>query len=240
MPESLNSATVTRKNQLHQPQPWVWLIELDVTVSGGTLTGFRVCSGNANLTVGGLLYYAYPISVGVERRDVNGQLPQIEMTIGNATRDIIAHIEAGNVLDRSVKIKAVFADDLANVVDFGRASIMSARVAQATATLSLGSYLMRDANIPARFWLRGRCQFIYAGTQCAFNRSAAVPWSATAAGIAFISSHAGFNAATCDLTLSGSNGCTVHGQCESAMGLYASHPLRFGGSPTIPRGPARV
>ncbi len=237
MPESLNSATVTRKNQLHQPQPWIWLVELDVTTSGGALTGLRVCSGNADVTVSGLLYRAYPIALGVERRDVNGQLPQLELTVGNATRDIIAVLEAGNVLDRAMKIKAIFSDDTANVVDFGRFSVISARVSNATATLELGAYLTRDATIPARHWMRGRCPYLYAGQECAFNRSAALAWSGLAA---FNAAHSGFSASTCDLTLDGSNGCTVHGQLESSMGLYSAHPRRYGGTPSIPRGPARV
>lgn len=237
MPQSLNSTTVAHKNELHQPQPWIWLYELDVTTTGGTLTGFRVCSGNADVTVGGVLYRAYPVAIGIERRDINGQLPQVELTIGNVTRDIVAYLEAGNVLDRTMRMKAVYADDLTSVVEVGRMSIISARVAQTTAVLELGSYLTRDANIPARHWMRGRCPYLYAGQECAFNRTAALAWSGLAA---FNAAHAGFSASTCDLTLDGTNGCTVHGALEASMGLYPAHPKRYGGTPSIPRGPARV
>lgn len=233
MPETLGASVVTTKNLLHSTSAWIWLFELDL---GGT-TGFRLCAHDQNVTVGSLLYIAFPMQMHIERRSASGELPNFEITIGNAGREIITYLEAGQVLDRTLRMKAVYSNDLATVIDFGRASVLSCVVGTNTATLRVGSYLISQHEIPARVWMRGRCPYLYAGAECAFAKTAALAWSGYAA---FVASHSGFNASSCDLTLDGANGCRVHGVMELAAGLPHHHPLRYGGNPSIPRGPAHV
>lgn len=233
MPETLGTSVVATKNLLHSTSAWVWLFELDM----GSSTGFRLCAHDQNITVGGLVYVAFPMTMTAERRDIDGQLPQFEITISNVGREIVTYLEAGQVLDRTLRIKAVYSTDTATVVDFGRVTVLRAVVGTTSATLTVGSYILTEAPIPARYWMRGRCSFIYGGPECAFNKALAQSHAALAT---FTAANSGFDAASCDLTLAGSNGCRKHGEWEAYIGQFKNHPLRFGGNPGIPRGSARV
>lgn len=233
MPETLGASIIATKNLLHSTSAYVWLFELDLD----GVNGFRICAHDQNVTVGGLVYVAFPMTMTTDRRDIDGQLSSFEITISNVGRELVSYLEAGQVLDRTVRMKAVYSGDTATVLDFGRVSVLRVVCGTMSATLSVGSYILTDAKIPSRYWMRGRCPYRYAGSECAFNKTTAAAWSGLAA---FKATYTSFDESTCDLTLDGGNGCKKHGLLEAAMGAPAHHPLRYGGNPGIPRGSARV
>lgn len=227
MPETLTTSYVTAKNTMHSTAPWVWLFSVDLD---GT-NGMNVCAYDRSLTVGGVVYSPFPIGVAGLTRDAEGNLPRPIVVVSNVSREIAGYLEAGSVLDRNVTLSQVLSTDLTTSIPWGTFTVTHATLALAVATFTLGVYALLDAPLPARRFARGRCDYVYGASECLYNTALANLIAAT---------RPNFDGTTCDLSLEGGNGCRAHGENEAANGSAVFHPLRFGGHPSIPRGPAGV
>lgn len=228
MPESISTILNAKKNTLHLSDPWAWLVELD---SDGT-NGFFVTSHDASLSFGGKLYVPFPLEVGTLSRDSEGNLPDLEVKVGNAGREIGARVDAGQIIDRVLHLRLVNSADLTTSVDWGEWTVQSISLVLPHAVLVCGPYNLFEAPLPAVRQFRSRCAYVdYGGLECQYDKT--LP-----NGIA--GSYPSFDPATCDFGLETPNGCRVHGHNEAANLRPRLHPGRFGGLPGIPKGPARV
>jgi phage-related protein len=179
--------------------------------------------------VGGATYYPYPINVGIQTRDSSGTLPEVEVTVSNVDAQIAGRLEAGDIIDRRCRIRAVYSTDLGNPFMAANYEVLGATLNLSVATFRLGVFGLLDTVFPAVRFFRGRCPYVYGGPECAYDTS-----------LPNLSGAPGFDRTTCDHTFEGANGCRAHGANEVACGVPELHPLRYGGYPSIPRGPARV
>lgn len=227
MPETINSVLVTEKNKVHNTAPWIWLFE--IAIDGTEVV--RVAGYHSNIAYGGQTYTAFPIQIGVQSRDARGVLNEIEIIISNLSREIAGYLESGKIIDQKVKVRCVHSANLAQKIHEGIYSVLSATLTLSVAIFLIGPYNLMKATFPAQRYNRTRCRWDYGGAGCGYTIS--LPNNIAGTNPLFVP-------ATCDLGLETSNGCRVHGLNEVANGLPKKHPLRFGGFPGIPKGPARV
>lgn len=226
MPDTLASALVTAKNTLHQLNPWAWLVEAD---ADGT-NGFYLVGYDASISYGGKLYEPAPIIVGVIEQSGEGDLPRIEITVGNAGREASTRLDNGELIDRSCLLRLVNTSNLTVHQDWGEWRIIEAQVRLQSVVFSLGPYDLIDSPYPAVRQHRSRCSKVYGGLECQYDLTLPNNIAGT---------QPNFDPTKCDLGLDTDNGCIAHGDNEIANGRPRKHPGRFGGFPGIPKGPAR-
>ena len=226
MPEIINSALVDKKNQMHNFAPFVWLFELDLD---GT-NAMRICGYDASLSWGGHVWSPFPIKIGILPRDAEANLPIIDATISNISREIGSYLDADGVVDRIWTLRLVNTEHLTVAIPWGEWTVQDAQLQLPHAVIRLGQYALIDAPLPARVQNRSRCDNIYGADECGYPLAIANFIAGT---------NPLFDPTKCDLTLDGSNGCIVHGLNEQAAGKPKLHPKRWGAHPGIPKGPAR-
>lgn len=228
MPDTFTAAYVTAKNTLHPTSPWAWLLDADID---GT-NGFFCTSHDASLSYGGKLYVPFPIQVGVLPRDAEGNMPIVQITVANATREIGVRLEAGGIIDRALHLRLVNVSDLTSCQDWGEWTVTNVpTLSLQGAVLEVGPYDLFEAPLPARRQQR-RCDYVdYGGLECGYDLT--LPNLISVA-------HPLFDPTNCDLGFETSNGCKMHGLNEVANARPKKHPGRFGGEPGITKGPARV
>lgn len=228
MPETLTSGIRDEKNKLHNTKPWVWLLELQNVDDSEAV---RIAGYDRNFTYEGDVYYAFPMQIGIQRRDGKGELADIEIQVSSIGGFVVSRLEDDGLLDQQVIIRLVHEDHPTEKVHEGTYIVKEATVNASTAVFVCGHYDLFAASLPAQRYNRTRCRHIYGGAGCAYD---------TTLPNAIAVSNPDFDPTTCDLTRDGTNGCRVHGENETANGKTPLHPQLFGGFPGIPKGPARV
>ena len=230
MAETISSAIVTEKNKIHNTSPWVWLVEADVD---GT-NAIRIAGYDAQVVYGGNIYYPYPIQIGAQDKNKEGTLHDLELTVANYEQVVAVYLEAGHLLGRKCTIRLLTEADLTTQVHESSYFIKTVTTTLGSAQFVLGAYSLMAAQIPAVRFNRTRCRWVYGGPGCEYDTTMANEISGT---------NPDFDITACDLELgseTSGNGCRAHGANEAANGQPKKHPLRFGGFPGIPKGPARV
>lgn len=209
---AIDSDLVGEKNKLHQPSPWIWLLEVSVSDTESA----RIANYQQNVTWNGDTYYSFPFSIGEIQQSAEGQLPTLNISVANVSREVQEILDANDGLARQkVWLRLVHADHLANAdaVLEDRFTILQATANVNAVTFQLGRVDLFDLEVPRRRYSRDYCQHVYKGTVCGYQGD--LP--------------------SCDHTLDGANGCERHGVDEFNRGLEKKHPRRFGGAPAIPR-----
>lgn len=229
MPETIGSALVGEKNTLHSTAPWIWLFEIQTDSSNA----IRIAGYDEAVTFDSETYSPYPVQVGSQVRDKEGILQEIEVTASNAQAFLSAYLESGDILDKQCRLRLVNSDALTDVIADATFNIREATATIQGVSFRLAMYSIMESPLPAQLFNRTRCRWaaFYGGRGCNYNTSLPNAISGT---------NPDFDPTTCDFSLTGPNGCEVHGLNEAANGVPVLHPSLFGGFPDIPKGPARV
>lgn len=212
---------------LESGEPWKLLYEVEVPTDPPTRLRFVKGSPQATTeTFRGNAYYPFPVTHASERVDTEGNLQETTLTVANVSREIVTLLEEhGGLVGQPVRIILIHNTEL--VAGNGQPSLETDyRIASTTynedaVTSRLANHNAYRTNFPALRLMRRTCRWtVYRGQECGY----AVP---VASG----------GLLTCDFSLSGPNGCQVHGANELANGFTVRHPARFGGAPGIPRQP---
>ena len=150
-----------------------------------------------------------------------GNLPSITLTVSNVSREIIATLESYNgLIGQPVRIiltnmGALSDNNAAMQHDF---KILNTTATAETVGVQLGDISLYESSFPGQRMMRHFCRHQYRAAACGYVVAASDP----------------DYLATCDKSLDGLNGCEAHGVSETAAGVPAIHPNRFGGFPGIP------
>ncbi len=200
------------KNRLESTGAWVELVALQMNDAGDML---RVCNQATNVEFRGHTYFASGVSRDQLKEDSEGDLTSLRVGIANVSSEIEEFMEAyEGFRNQPCTLYLVHTDHL----DGGDAAwelhyvVEDSEINDSVAFVTLGHANPQKQPILDRF-IRSRCRWRYKSRECGYTGSLA----------------------TCDLSLAGTNGCTVHGDDEVANGQRRKHPQRFGGFPGIPR-----
>ena len=208
------------KNQLATLGRFIWLYEVDVPTD--PVTRYRLVRSPESVSFRGQTYSPFPITHAASQLSSSGDLPSVQVTISNVSREIISTLENyEGLIGQPAKIILVHSLSLGpngQSVAEEPFEIITSSADAASATFTLGSRDLWDMTIPASRIMKNSCRHQYKNGAC---------------GYALDTSDANY-LSSCDKTLHGPNGCNAHGASYTAAGFTPIHPHRFGGFPGIP------
>jgi len=230
--KALTGVLERHRNQLRDHLPWVWLYELEVPSS--TPVRIRITSYTEPVDFGvdaqggPVTYYPFPVVHGGWRETAEGDLPTVEVTVANVSREVGLLVEQyGGFIGRPAVIRLVNVADLGNTGSqlLERAEVRGVAVSAEACTFTLSAYGLYQRKCPPWRYVPLTCRWQFGGPECGY----VIPSGAnnTIGG--------GFN--RCPKSLSA---CETRGDDEVARSLSRGHPKRFGGWPGIPRQAAGV
>lgn len=205
MSNSLSISSVINKNAIASDVPMLSALTIEV-VDPATLDKvdtLRVVANTEDITLGGEVFSAMPYTLSLKQSDE--QLPTVSLNIVDTTQTVqrfLQEYKGGN--ESNVTIHFFFAEstviEKADVEYTFSVTSSSTSAQDYSVSWQLGAENPLTLPIPARMQMRERCQWEYKSQDCGYNGS--LP--------------------TCDLSLSGENGCRAH-----------NNVVRFGGLPGI-------
>ena len=217
MARDLHSSMKEAKNTLASSDAWILLFTVDVSDTEVV----RVTNNEEPVTFAGIDYEPFPVLLEGMEEGSSGDLPYINITVGNIGQVLTDYLEQRNgLLDKSVNMRLVHKGNLA---DSDASISISLVIRETTVTESSVNFRVShhpffEVSMPHQRYYRERCRWRFKSGEC---------------GWAFGGS--GTDSDSCDKTLDGSNGCQAHGTLSAANGDTVQHPGRFGGFPGIPR-----
>lgn len=217
---------VAHTQRLRDPDPNVWLVEVEVPTDPPTR--FRLARNPEPVTFGvdstgaGLVYSPYPIRIGEFQETVEGDIPTLSLEIGNPTRELSAAVDLyDGLVGAPVVIRLVNLGDLsAGALFEERAEIRRVRVTAQACTFVLAAYSLYRVKFPAWRHLAYSCRWQFGGVECGYL----IPSSP--------GETVGTGFSTCGKTFAA---CGVRGADELARSVTVNHPKRFGAFPGLPR-----
>lgn len=232
MSREIDNVLHAAKNAHVREEPFAWLYEINVPPAAGSsdkrvlrLTNYAEALPYGTDSTGApLSFQPFPISHGVIRSSQSGDITAIQVTVGNATREIGELIDAhGGLVGEAVTVRLV---NVESIKDPQAVIAWRTRIAEATLTTNGVGFELRPARleraqIPGLRYTALRCRHSFGGARCGYIIPT-TPGESVGTGFS-----------TCRQRY---EDCTERGLDEAARGLQNQHPSpRFGGFPGIPR-----
>lgn len=215
MSRTVSANLITEGQKQHNALPWLWLyeIELDKTVINRTVA--RLVNYDSEISWQSNTYYPYQITHDEIAQDTEGNLPQLSLTMANASRAYVRWLEVSQgMANLLVTISLVH---LAHIgTGDGLSQTFQIRGGAATdeaISLNLEMPNFYQLPIPKDIYMRNRCRVGFKSTQC---------------GYVGLNTH-------CTKALLGDDGCKFHGDDERTNKRPVLHPRNYGGFAAIPR-----
>ena len=220
MVHEISASGREEKNKPENQQPWVLLFDVQV----GDAEWVFLVNNEEDLTFNGRTYKRFPISISELEENARGDLPVLDVSVSNATREVQSFLERRNgLLDRSVKLyivsTALLSDASAAVSQ--QFTITSSFADAERVTFRLSQLPLVEVKMPHQIYSRSRCRWEFKSPECGWSLPS-LP-----AGVG--------DSAACTKLRTGIGGCEWHGQQYTDVGQTSLWPARFGGFPTIPR-----
>lgn len=220
MPHDLPDGSKIAKNKTENESPWHVLFEL---VVDGVERVFLV-NNEEPVTFDGNTYRPFPIGFEEMDESLAGDLPVLNISASNVTREVQAFLEhRGGLLGALVLIRIVndaFLGDPAAAIG-QRFTVGAATATDTSVSLRLSQMPFFDISMPHQIYSRNRCRFGFKSKECGWG------FPSLPAGVT--------DSSSCDKTRNGENGCSHHGQLYTDAGETSLWPQRWGAFPSIPR-----
>lgn len=201
---SLSIASVLEKNRVSSDNAIVVALDVDLTdpVSGQYVMTLNLVNYDTDLTINGKLYTK--ISFDLELKDDANELQNVSLTIQDQVGLVRPYLQTyRGAVGSTVTMMLVTVDptDLATLIDFSEIfEVVGSSAPDFTVSIELGAENPLTRAFPGRSQMRDRCSFRYKSRYCGY--AGAMP--------------------SCDLTLTGDNGCRAH-----------NNETRFGNCPAL-------
>lgn len=227
MSRDLPASLEAKRSELRVADPWVWLFEFEVPTIPATR--LRLAANPESVTFGAdsdgaaLVYSPYPIGVGLIRQSSEGDIPAVDITVGNPERMLSAYVEQyDGMIGQPVRVLLVNTADLGNpqakLEDRGEIQVCT--VGGEAVTVRVSTFSVYQRKFPPYRYVARTCRHQFGDAYCGYD---IVSGATNVVG-------GGFN--VCPKTL---DACEVRGDDELARGEEVLHPARFGGWRGIPR-----
>lgn len=200
------------ESQKPQGGKWIWLYDIEVDRTTLAVPYFALCDYHKPIVWGGQTWYPAPIAHSDIRRDGDGNLPEVTVSVSNVSREVMGYLETGEGFsERPLIMRQVHEDWIGSASDKLAITLTIDRVEVSDAAVAFvcsESNLWQEA-FPSEFFERDRCGRTYKGFGCHYRGPEA----------------------TCDRR---SVTCGARGDAEVALGYPRLHPRLFGGMPGLP------
>ncbi len=203
-----SAALIAKANEPRSGKAWFRLYDIELQTSTTESRWVLLTSSDQNVIYRGRTYLAYPITHDSVKQRAGGALPSVQLTIGNFDGVAEQYLRSYDGLEgRRVRIRRVHEDLVTSDADTVAYdyTVRLAKPAGAVVVLELGEAPLHEVAFPSTRLVRGTCQDRFRGPRCG--------WAIGMPG----------NAASCDYSLDGANGCVAHGNED-----------RFGATPSLP------
>ncbi len=216
MAKALTQLMAQHASQLESESPWRWLYEIEVPTDPPTR--YRLTNNTSAVQFGTtslgvpITYSPFPIFHGGIKEGSNGNLPSIDVSVANVSREISQALATYNgLIGQKVVIRLVQMAELLNAQAQIRedCTVRGVRVTHEICTLTLSSGNLYERTLPARRIVTGHCGVLFGGPACGYDISTG-------------------NLTTCAKTI---EDCRLHGDDEESEGLPRMHPERFSAFP---------
>mgnify|MGYP000887085035 CR=1 FL=1 len=119
MSRELTPALEIQRNELRAAHPWAWLFEFEIPTTPPTR--LRLTPNPESIAFGTdsagtpLVYSPYPIRIGQLRETTGGDIPSVDITVGNPERMLSAYVEQyDGLIGQPVRAILVNLADLGN------------------------------------------------------------------------------------------------------------------------------
>lgn len=199
MPKKLSVADIIEKNKLYSSTPFVILVDLQVIdpTTGTTVTTLYLARNNEDVVYGGNTYLKANFEFQYEA--TAGEFPSVSISVNDMTNAIQAIMQNyGGGVGSTLTIYVVNTDQLDQPADnIEYFDVLGARAANYVVQWTLGGENILSRQFPKRKQFKNRCNWRYKGTECGY------------AGVLD----------SCDLSLDGANGCSVHNNSANYGGF---------------------
>lgn len=219
MPRTLPASFITQKNKLYNDDPWLLLLELQVS----STSSFYLTNSMTSITSNGDVFDPYPIEFDTIPSADGGELSKVKVTISNITRELMTYVETSDGLTGKTLLIQIFNTANLNDTYSEKLEVYSLGCTSGQITIEASYFMLEKATFPGAFFVRDFCMWEFGGAECDVN----------------ISNVSIFNPAvdsTCTKRKSGTFGCTFWGARETSAGVTSNHPQRYGAFPSIPLG----
>jgi phage-related protein len=202
MPTSFSVLNAVEKNQLASGNPFLVLLEIQLvdSTNNTVVDTVFIVNNNEDITYQLQLYTAFPFDLKLAK-DSQG-IPEITLRAHDYQRTLLSQLNSlqgatgSKVILRIVNAGNLSADpEMQETFDVVGSSADDFKI-----SIVLGAENPLQRRFPSKLQMRDRCRWQYKGPECGY--AGAIP--------------------TCDLSLQGANGCTVH-----------ANSIRFGGFPGL-------
>lgn len=229
MPITVPAGMRSEAERPHSSAQWIWLMQLTVvefdppSVTQQQVMRLSTYHQDLQWPVGdpfGAVWNPFPFEVGNLELSGEGNLPQLDVSMANATRWPMQYLHATDgLVGRAVTLYLLteagldiaYPNHESLAWDFVVAAAM-ANEEQVTLRLARPNFFQRQA--PQDRFVASRCRWRFGSDQCSYIVNA-------------VAAHT-----TCDKTLTH---CVARGDDEVARNMPRLHPLRFGGFPGLPQ-----
>lgn len=206
----------TQRLKLNSSAAWVELYEIRYSATNC----YRITSNTAPITFGGYVYSPFPMARAELERSNEGDVIDVIVECANVEM-LQSTVRLTDLKGAVVNLTCVNTGDLTSGYTDRFVLRNIVKGSGIMCSIVLGQVNAFDVDFPGNRFNRSRCRWLpqYGGTECGYDttRSGAL--------------------STCDGTLNGANGCAAHGTDEVNAGKARLHPLRFGGHPSLAKGP---
>ena len=227
MTQPLTPALELHRNRLRDEWPWIWLYAVRLPTS--PVSWIRITNALQPVEFGRdsagarVLWTPFPVTHDQVRETNSGDLPTINVQVGNPTLEIARLIDTyGGLTGQKAVIRLVNMVDLLDTrsqIEV-HAEVQRARVTAKTCTFSLSSYDLYKRKFPRWRYLSFSCRWQFGSPECGYSIPAS-PGETVGTGFS-----------TCNRTF---EACGDRGDDEEARGVTRLHPKRMGWWPGIPR-----
>lgn len=208
MPKGLTIAEVIDKNKIASDRVWLYALKVFVTDSNGTpVEELNIVNNAEQATIDGDLYEPFPFSL--QKKESDGDLGSLEVSVADMTRAVQTRLQQyQGLIGCRVDVILALMDAGLTTASTNSDLVESYKVVNTSASnftvkFSLGAENPLNFLVPKRIQSKDRCTFKYKSTECGYVGG--LP--------------------SCDFTLDGANGCTVHAN-EERYGGYAGINIR--------------
>jgi phage-related protein len=199
--KNISSALVSDKNRLASDRAWMIALQVQVIdpATNSLVETLRLIRNDESSVIDGESYQPFPFEFEIEERD---GLPTVGLTIQDQTQAIQQRMEDyGGGVGFKVIVMAVSGVDAATIDAEPELTeefqVLSASIADYVVSWQLGVPNPLNSNFPRRRQFQDQCSFRYKGTECGYTGAIE----------------------SCDLTLTGVNGCGAHDNSNNYGGL---------------------
>lgn len=207
MSSHMSVATVIEKNKIASSTAFIVAMDVEVIdqVTNTSVETLRFCRNSENVTYGGNVYTASSFDINIEH--ASGEMSAITLTAVDYSSALQGRMQAyGGGIGFNVTVMILNMDALSEPCELKEFyKVIGASAANYVVTFNLGNRNPLTIRFPRRIQMRDRCAWKYKGTECGY------------AGVI----------ATCDLSLNGPNGCSIHGRSEHFGGFPGINPGNF-------------